>query len=140
MLTGSKAVLNHEKVVSTLANAISQIAEALPHVEIRSIIYPTQRMEAAVTDLYASILKFLVRARDWYEEGRFKHFLHSITRPVELRYNDLLQDIAENSNLIRQIAELGHQAESRDVHGVVQEINSAVNGKFDVQLQYNDEF
>lgn len=107
--------MNHENVVSTLAKALAQIAEKLPTVELQSSLYPTGRMRAAVTDLYAIILRFLIRARDWYEEGKLKHFVHSITRPVELRYQDLLEQITDSTRAIEHLATVGHQAEFRDM-------------------------
>jgi hypothetical protein len=112
--------VNHEKVVGTLAKALAEIAEKLPTVELQSSLYPTARMREAVTNLYAVILRFLIRARDWYEEGRLKHFVHSITRPVELRYQDLLGQITDSTRMIEHLARVGHQAESRDMHTNIQ--------------------
>lgn len=106
--------------MSTLAKALAQIADKLPTVELQSSLYPTARMSAAVTDLYAVILRFLIRARDWYEEGKLKHFVHSITRPVELRYQDLLEEIADCTRKIEHLATVGHQAEVREMRTHIQ--------------------
>lgn len=76
-------------------------------------------MKNSLCHLYAHILRFLVRAHDWYKEGTFKHIVHSITRPVELRYDDLLQNIAQSSRVIEQLASSGHQAEVRDMHNEI---------------------
>ena len=92
-------------------------------------------MKAAVTDLYAVILRFLIRARDWYEEGKLKHFVHSITRPVELRYQDLLDQITDSTRVIEDLARVGHQAESRDMHTNMQiklhQVHADVQNKVD---------
>jgi hypothetical protein len=108
--------LNHEDVITTLAKAIAEIAWTLPRVELQSVLYPTDRMKEAVTILYACILQFLIRARGWYEEGKRKRFIHSITRPVELRYRDLLDEITSNTLVIDKLATSGSQAEIRDLH------------------------
>jgi hypothetical protein len=116
VLIKDQAVMNHEKTVAMLAKAMSQIADTLPHVELQLMLYPTTRMREAVAELYAIILRFLVRARDWYEEGRVVHLIHSITRPVELRYLDLIEQISNSSRIIRAITASGQLAEFRDWH------------------------
>jgi hypothetical protein len=42
-----------------------------------------------------------------------KGFVHSLTHPVELRYNDLLQQIEANSRTIDELASSEQQAELR---------------------------
>ncbi|KAH0565264.1 hypothetical protein GP486_001345 [Trichoglossum hirsutum] len=110
------AFLNHDTVISTLAKGLSQIADALPRAELATILYPTKRMKNAVAELYAYLIKFLIRAHDWYQESTLRHLLHSITRPVELRYKDLIEKIAACSRDIDQLAVSGAQAEQRDMH------------------------
>ena len=83
-------------------------------------------MKNAIADLYASLLRFLIRARDWYDEGKLQHFYHSITRPTELRYSDLLEQIAQSSRLIDQLAVSGQQAEFRDMHAKINETSEIV--------------
>ncbi|KAH7363721.1 hypothetical protein BKA66DRAFT_444640 [Pyrenochaeta sp. MPI-SDFR-AT-0127] len=102
-----------------------------------SILYPTERMKTAVTDLYAYILRFSIRALDWYNEGMFKHVLHAITRPVELRYSDLLQQISDASGTIYQLAAIGQQAELRDMHVTVQLTNRKVDMTIAMMEQIN---
>ncbi|KAI0523917.1 hypothetical protein F5B22DRAFT_592503 [Xylaria bambusicola] len=109
-------VINHEKTVTTLAQALSDIADMLPQVKLSSALYPTQYMRTALDELYASIMEFMMRAYDWYEEGTLKHIIHSVTRPVELRYADILQRIARCSQRIQNLASVGQQAEVRDLH------------------------
>ncbi|KAI1496447.1 hypothetical protein F5X99DRAFT_72715 [Biscogniauxia marginata] len=131
-------VINHEKTTTTLAQALTQIADALPQVQLSTILYPTEQMGTAVADLYAAILKFLVRAHDWYEEGTLKHMLHSITRPVELRYNDLLDDISRCSRRIQNLASSGQQAEIRDIHEQLEEKLGQLSAKLDDKLDRMD--
>lgn len=73
-------------------------------------------MKRAVAELYANIIKFLVRSKRWYEEGKLKHIWHSLSRPSELRYADLLENVKERSELIETLSASGAQAEQREIH------------------------
>lgn len=117
--TNEQSLINHEKTTATLAKALSEIAENLPRMQLATVLYPTEKMEKSLRQLYVHILRFLVRAHDWYKEGTFKHIVHSITRPIELRYDDLLQNIAQSSRAIEQLASSGHHAEFRDMHNEI---------------------
>jgi hypothetical protein len=110
------AVINHEDVNTALATALLEIGDLLPRVELASSLYPTARMKSAITTLYAYLLKFFIRARNWYNEGSWKRIVHSVTRPSELRYKDLLQQIDRASNEIDQLTRSAAQAEVRTIH------------------------
>lgn len=73
-------------------------------------------MRLAVEELYANLLQFFIRALNWYQENTFKHILHSITRPVELRYRDLLERIEELSRKVDQLSASASRAEIRAIH------------------------
>ena len=122
-----KACLNHENAVTSIAKALARIADALPHIGLVSTLYPTTRMITVVEELYAYIVRFLIRAYDWYQEGTFRHILHSITRPVELRYQDLLEHIESCSRTIEQLTIAGSQVELRQVHTLLRIISDRVN-------------
>jgi hypothetical protein len=119
-----QAVQNHESVMAVLAKALSRIADALPRVEFYSILYPTARMRVAVEELFAHLLRFFVRALDWYQENTFSHIIHSITRPPEIRYQDTLELIDELSRRIDQLAVSASQAEIRTIHN---KLNSLIS-------------
>lgn len=114
--------MKHETTATKLAKTMSQIADALPRVKLASILYPTDRMMLAITELNAYIMKFLIRAHDWYTEGSLKHAWHSLTQTSELRFDDLIELISERSLVIDQLASSGQQAEFRDMHGKVDEV------------------
>lgn len=116
--------MNHENAIASLSKGISRIADALPRVELVSLLYPTKRMRDAVEELYAYILRFFIRAHDWYREGTLRHILHSITRPAELRYQDLAEQIARCSLNIDQLAVSGSQVELREVHKSLEAVTS----------------
>ena len=106
---------------------MARIADALPRAELQSVLYPTQKMKTAMTELYAYLLRFFIRARDWYEEGTIKSVIHAVLRPVELRYSELLEQIAETSRTIDQLAASGQQAELRDMHLAIQSTDRKVD-------------
>lgn len=90
------------------------------------MLYPTERMKGAVVELSAYLIEFLIRAHDWYREGFFKHVLHPVTRPTELRLKDSKNTIATCFRKIDQLASSGSQAEQRDVHKKMDSVVSKV--------------
>ncbi len=105
---------------------MSHIADNLPRVELAANLYPTERMQGAVAELNGYILRFLVRAHDWYIESPWKHMVHSLAQPSELRYTDLLEDISRSSAVVLGLAVSGQQVEFHHMHGKVNEINAKV--------------
>ena len=118
----SKAFVEHESTASTVATALCDIADSLPHTELASTLYPTSIMKNNVALLYAHIVRFLIRALQWYEEGKLKHTLHSITRPAALHYADLIEDIKRDTRSITSQAIASSQAEQRDMHVELREL------------------
>ncbi|KAI6758222.1 hypothetical protein HG530_010462 [Fusarium avenaceum] len=111
-----EAAQNHEATICLISKALSQIADSLPRVELVTILYPTVRVKQAVSNLYANLVRFFIRAYEWCQEGKLRHLLHSITRPPQLRYQDLLEDIAANSREIDQLAASSARVEIRDIN------------------------
>ena len=105
-----------------LAKGLCQIADSLPQIELATVLYPTARLKQAVSEIYALVLRFLVRARYWYQESKPLHVLHSLTRPVELRYADLIEDIGGCTRTVYRLASAAAQAEQRDIHLEMQEL------------------
>ncbi|MCJ1432419.1 hypothetical protein MMC27_001775 [Xylographa pallens] len=122
------AVAEHENVATTIFTGLCSIADALPRVELATILYPTNTMKQLVAIVYANIMKFLVRALEWYEEGKIAHAIHAITRPAALRYDDLLQDIERATRSIAELATASSQAEQRVMHEELCAIRTAVDG------------
>ena len=83
-------------------------------------------MKQAVSVLYALIIKFLLRALEWYEEGKIAHAIHSISKPAALQYDDLLEDIGRATRRIADLAMTSSQAEQRDMHHELQALTSLV--------------
>lgn len=80
-------------------------------------------MRRAVGDLYVKLLRFFMRAYEWCHESSFRHFLHSLTQPPELRYQDLLQDISTSSRQIHQLAESMSRIELREIHYLASQVD-----------------
>lgn len=125
-----QGVINHEKTVKGLAKALSQIADVLPRVKVRSYLFPTDRMEAAVSKLCADILKFLTRAHKWYCEGFLKRTIHSFTQPFDLRYADILEDIRHGSYVVQDLAACGQLVEQRHVNQKIDQIVDTITVNF----------
>jgi len=103
---------------------LCDVADALPRVELAAILYPTNSIKQAVAMLYAHIMKFLVRALKWYEEGKIAHAIHSITKPAALRYGDLIKEIYRATRSIADSAVASSQAEQRDMHDELRAIRN----------------
>ncbi|KAH8654591.1 hypothetical protein BGZ60DRAFT_547153 [Tricladium varicosporioides] len=132
------AMINHEKVISKLVEALSHIADNLPRVKLAVYLFPTERMQIAVAELNTCILKLLVQVHDWYREGKLKHIIHSITQPFELQYDDLLELISRTSSTVQGLAVSGQQVELRSMHGKVDEVNAKVDlklGQVNIELE-----
>lgn len=81
-------------------------------------------MRVNFEELYAAILSFLMKVYDWYNQEKLSHFLHSVTRPLDRAYVDLVDEIAEKSRTIDQLAVAASQAELRDMHKKIEVIQS----------------
>ena len=112
-------------MITSLAKAMSNIADELPRIELTAHLYAGQNMKDAVIKLYAYIVKFFVRALDWYRERPLQHMLHSITRPAEVRYKDLIAEIKNCSRIIDRLARLGQQIEQRAMYRKLEAIETA---------------
>lgn len=110
-------------MIRCLTKGLCQITYSLPRIQLVTVLYPTARMKQAVSELYAHIIRFLIRAHDWYQESKSRHFIHSLTRPVELRYSDVIDEIESSTRAVDISATAGAQAEQRDVHLKLQEFN-----------------
>lgn len=112
--------MNQQNLVTRLATGLNQIADILPRAELNLQLYPTPQTKQVIVDIYAQILKFLLRALHWYQESKLKHVIHSITRPTELRYDDLMAKISSLSLRMTDMASASSHAEQRDMHTAIQ--------------------
>ncbi|KAF2970332.1 hypothetical protein GQX73_g3213 [Xylaria multiplex] len=116
-------VVNHQKLLTGLCTALRDIANLLPRAELIMELYSTSDMRKIIVDIYANIMKFLLRALSWYQESKGMRMMHSITRPIELRYSDLLENIASLSRAMTENALASSHAEQRDMHTDITTLN-----------------
>ena len=119
--------MEHESICSTVVAALSDIADSLPWIEVSMRLYPAGPMKQAVAFLYAHIVRFLIRALKWYDEGRVTRAFHSITKPVSLYYKDIIEKIQRDRQNLLSHAVTCSQVEQRDVHIEVRELRSVVD-------------
>ena len=114
------------------------IADALPQVELAETLYPTPMMKQTIALLYSYTIKFLVRASAWYETSTMSRAIQSFTRPVALRYADLIEDIRKTTSKVNDLSVAGSQAEQRDMHDKLREVSKQqidLLPQFQIQLQ-----
>ncbi|TGJ78879.1 hypothetical protein E0Z10_g9880 [Xylaria hypoxylon] len=79
-------------------------------------------MKFALAEIYANMIRFLVHAQGWFDQSRLMRGLHSITKPKELQYDDLLADIRSSTANFRNLAVTAAQAEQRAMHLLLLEV------------------
>ncbi|KAI1122574.1 hypothetical protein F5Y10DRAFT_71393 [Nemania abortiva] len=113
------AVVEHERTGTVVVSALCDIADALPSLEVSLALYPTTVMKHSVSLLYAHIIRFLLRALQYYEESGVMRAVHAITRPSALRYDDLIKLIRLDMEKVRRHAAMSSQAEMRALHNSI---------------------
>lgn len=96
--------------------------------ELATVLYPTERMKLALAEIYATIMQFLIRAHGWFNESRLSRAIHSITRPAELRYSDLLVEMESATRNFDSLAMAASHAEQRDMHLLLLEVKQQLIG------------
>ncbi|KAI0971619.1 hypothetical protein F4678DRAFT_431332 [Xylaria arbuscula] len=114
-------VVNHQTLVYRLSTGLCRVADILPRAELFLQLFPTLQVKQAIVAMYAHILRFLIRSLRWYQESKVMHMIHAITRPVDLRYDDLLTTISSLSRSLTELALASSHAEQRDMHTSIQQ-------------------
>lgn len=115
-------MIEQERTGTTIVAALCDISESLPTAESAITLYPTPAMVKGVSILYAHIIRFLIRAWNFYHETRLMHVIHSVTRPAALRYDDLLKSIQRGAESVRRLAMTKSQEEVRSAHNEVRDL------------------
>lgn len=122
-----QAVMNQEELLVELAKAISRIADVLPRTELHAGLYRTDRIQQAVSMVYAKIIEFSVRAIKWYKKNKLKHSITSIIKPFSLSFKDIVDEISERSRTVDELASAAAKAEIRDLHINVHHLTQGFN-------------
>lgn len=109
-----------------MSKGLVQIADSLPRVECVTELFPTDRMKSCLADIYANVIRFLIRVHDWFKTKTITRAVQSITRPSELRYYDLLEDIRVSTRNIEDLAVTASQVEQRDMHILILELKQMI--------------
>jgi hypothetical protein len=88
---------------------------------VKILLFPTDQIKHAISQLYAHVLEFMIWAMKWYAEGKVKHFIVATFRPASLRFKDLLENIESYTQAVDQLAVGASQAEQRSMHLLLQE-------------------
>jgi hypothetical protein len=112
----SQAVLNHEELLAQISKTVSRIADVLPRAELASSLYQTDRMNRAIAHLYVKIMRFVQDAVKWYKMSKFKHSITSITRPYDLNFKEIVEEITKASRNVDKEASAASRAEIRGLH------------------------
>lgn len=120
------SVLNHEELLSEISKAISNLADVLPRTELHSILYPTARMQEAVSLLYAKIMEFVVKAIKWCKKGKARHAIAAIAHPFELKFKNIIDEITRRSRGVDELANAAAKAEIRDLHFTVHQMHTSI--------------
>ncbi|KAK1658315.1 hypothetical protein BDP55DRAFT_683009 [Colletotrichum godetiae] len=123
------SVLNHEELLVEISKAVSRIALVLPRAELHSVLYPTPRIQDAVSQLYAKIIEFAIMAIKWYKKGKLSHSFTAIIKPFSLGFKPIVEEIAEQSKHVDELASAAVKAEIRDLH-----VNIRMQNKTILQL------
>lgn len=102
-------------MIKEVSKALCRICEAVKHVQLNLLLYPTKDMQGQIGSLYAHLVRFAIRAVKWYREPRFLHMVTSITRPYSLRFKDIVEDIQDTIRQIDRLALGMSQAEQRQI-------------------------
>ncbi|KAI0401356.1 hypothetical protein F4802DRAFT_580431 [Xylaria palmicola] len=114
-------IVNHKNLIDRLSTGLCEIGDLPPRAEIMLQLYPTVQTKQIIIALYTNILEFLLRALRWYQESKIMHAVHAITKPVELRYADILAKISSLSRKLLETALVSSLAEQRDMHNKIRE-------------------
>ncbi|KAK4445385.1 hypothetical protein QBC34DRAFT_164977 [Podospora aff. communis PSN243] len=122
-------LLNHETMTTQLSQALKDISDALPRMELHAKLYPTDRTQQSMARLYAHLLLFLRQAAKWFSHTSARRVVSSIFQPFELKHKALVAGIRACTAVIDQEASASSKAEIRGLS-----IQVRKNGEFMIQL------
>jgi hypothetical protein len=122
----SQGVLNHEELLVKFSQAIADIGDALSLTKLRAHLFQTDAMKDAIGRLYSYILLFFQGALQWYTTHPLKRAVRSITKPYDLEYKQIAEQIRTCAQGVGDIADVANHAEMRDMHLTVHSMQKAI--------------
>lgn len=109
-------VLNHEAITSQITQALGDISDVMPRMELHAKLYPTDRMQESMARLYANLILFLRQVVKWFSRNSVQRALSAIVQPFELKYKVLVDGIRSCTKAIDEEASASSRAEIRGLH------------------------
>jgi hypothetical protein len=138
------ATINHDELSSKIAQAFAEIGEVLPEVEfISKSLYPTERIQLTLSNVYAQIVEFCIRATKWYDKMRrssLKKVFSAVVKPWPLEFQDIKMNIGSQVRRLREQSAVAHQAETREMHIKLSEMRHILNQSCSVSLAFGEGF
>ncbi|KAK4185153.1 hypothetical protein QBC35DRAFT_504382 [Podospora australis] len=132
------ATRNHEELSAKIAQAFAEIATVLPEAEfVSNKLYPTERMQATLAQVYVQIIEFCIRATKWYDKAHrssVKKVLSAVLKPWPLEFQDIQHNINYHFQRLREQSAIAHQAETRRIHLEISGIRTILEQASPVQL------
>ncbi|KAI1876814.1 uncharacterized protein JN550_000886 [Neoarthrinium moseri] len=122
-----QAIINHEELLAEFARAIANIANVLPRTKFLCELYPTKEMQEAIASVYTKILDFVLESVKWYKKSKLQHALSAVVSPYKLSFKNIVDEIAERSRCVDDLANAAFKAELRDVHLEVRTLRSEMS-------------
>ncbi|KAI0012089.1 hypothetical protein F4779DRAFT_126490 [Xylariaceae sp. FL0662B] len=109
-------MINHEELLAEISRAIINIANVLPRTRLLHDLYRTKEMQNGIASVYAKIIEFVLETVKWYKQNKLKHALSAVINPFKLSFKGIVDEIAERSRRVDELASVAVKAETRDVH------------------------
>ncbi|KAI3320473.1 hypothetical protein HD806DRAFT_506518 [Xylariaceae sp. AK1471] len=112
-------IVNHEDLLTRIARAVANVLHVLPRTQLLLELYHTPDMRNCVASLYAKVIRFVSKALKWYNKNKYQHAISAIVHPYNISFKDIIDDIAECSRRVDELANTVNKAEIRDMHDKV---------------------
>jgi DNA-binding ferritin-like protein len=108
-------MINHELLIEN-SRAIRNIANVLPRTKLLYELYPTKEMQQSIANVYAKIIEFVLETMKWYKKGKLQHAISAVINPYKISLKSIVDEIAERSSGVDELASTAFKAELREVH------------------------
>jgi hypothetical protein len=109
-------MVNHEELLVEISRAIRNIANVLPRTNLLYELYPTKDMQHGIANVYAKIIEFVLETMKWYKKSKLQHAISAVINPYKISLKGIVDDIAERSSRVDELASTAVKTELRDVH------------------------
>jgi hypothetical protein len=119
-------VINHEELLAEFARAIASMSNVLPRTKRLCELYPTQEIQDGIACVYAKIIEFILEAMRWYKKSKLQHALSAVVNPYKLSFKNIVDEIADRSRRVDDLASVAFKTELRVVHVEVETLKAEI--------------